>query len=147
MTMPKSSVIASQVGIWSISVSCSTQTAFLVDVLLAIYWNTLTESISLLQGSGISPEIAISLLTNSSGGPNVLKNQGQVVIDTLNETDQPGTFDLAGLLKYLELTLKQAEVVRSKLPIAEMNGENYRTAIADRLFNFDGSSLTSHLLS
>ena len=102
---------------------------------------------SLLKGSRISPETAISLLTNSSGGPNVLKNQWQVVIDTLNETDQPGTFDLAGLLKYLELTLKQVEVVRSKLPIAKMNGENYRTAIADRLFNFDGSSLTSHLLS
>ena len=102
---------------------------------------------SLLKGSRISPETAISLLTNSSGGPNVLKNQGQVVIDTLNETDQPRTFDLAGLLKYLELTLKQVEVVRSKLPIAKMNGENYPTAIADRLFNFDGSSLTSHLLS
>ena len=102
---------------------------------------------SLLKGSRISPETAISLLTNSSGGPNVLKNQGQVVIDTLNETDQPGTFDRAGLLKYLELTLKQAEVVGSKLSIAEVSWENYRKAVADWLSNFDGSSLTLHLLS
>ena len=118
-----------------------------VNLPLAIYWNTLAEAMSLLKGSGISTETAISLLTDSSGGPNVLKNRGQVVIDTLNGTDQPGTFDLAGLLKDLDLSLKQAEVVGSKLPIAEVSGENYRKAIADGLSNFDGSSLTRHLLS
>ena len=69
------------------------------------------------------------------------------MIDTLNGTDQPGTFDLAGLLKDLELSLKQAEVVGSKLPIAGVSGENYRKAIADGLTNFDGSSLTRYLLS
>ena len=118
-----------------------------VNLPLAIYWNTLAEAMSLLKSSGISAETAISLLTDSSGGPNVLKNRGQVVIDTLNGTDQPGTFDLAGLLKDLDLSMKQAEVVGSKLPIAQVSGENYRKAIADGLSNFDGSSLTRHLLS
>lgn len=70
-----------------------------------------------------------------------------VVIDTLNRTDQLGTFDLAELLKDIELALKQAEVVGSKLSITEVSGENYRKAVADGLSNFDGSSLTLHLLS
>lgn len=70
-----------------------------------------------------------------------------VVIDTLNRTDQLGTFDLAELLKDIELALKQAEVVGSKLSITEVSGENYRKTVADGLSNFDGSSLTLHLLS
>ena len=53
-----------------------------------------------------------------------------VVIDTLNR-----------------LALKQVEVVGSKLSIAEVSWENYRKAVADRFSNFDGSSLTLHLLS
>ena len=70
-----------------------------------------------------------------------------VVIDTLNRTDQLGTFDLAELLKDMELALKKVEVVGSKLSIAEVSGENYRKAVADGFSNFDGSSLTLHLLS
>ncbi len=53
-----------------------------------------------------------------------------VVIDTLNR-----------------LALKQVEVVGSKLSIPEVSWENYRKAVADRFSNFDGSSLTLHLLS
>ena len=51
-----------------------------------------------------------------------------------------------GLLKDLDLALKQAEVVGSKLSIAEVSGANYQKRIADGLSNFDGSSLTHHLL-
>ena len=53
-----------------------------------------------------------------------------VVIDTLNR-----------------LALKQVEVVESKLSIPEVSGENYPKAVADGFSNFDGSSLTLHLLS
>ena len=53
-----------------------------------------------------------------------------VVIDTLNR-----------------LALKQVEVVGSKLSIPEVSGENYRKVVADGFSNFDGSSLTLHLLS
>ena len=70
-----------------------------------------------------------------------------VVIDTLNRTDQLGTFDLAELLKDMELALKQTELVGSKWSIEEMSGKNCRKAVADGLSNFDGSSLTLNLLS
>ena len=50
------------------------------------------------------------------------------------------------LLKDLDLALKQAEVVGSKLSIAEVSGANYQKRIAHGLSNFDGSSLTHHLL-
>ena len=53
-----------------------------------------------------------------------------VVIDTLNR-----------------LALKQVEVVGSKLSIPEVSGENYPKVVADGFSNFDGSSLTLHLLS
>jgi 3-hydroxyisobutyrate dehydrogenase len=127
-------------------VGSGSQMKLTVNLPLAIYWNTLAEALSLLKGSNIPVETAISMLMDSSGGPNVLKNRGQVVIDTLNGTDQPGTFDIAGLLKDLNLAVQQAKALGVKLPIAEVTGKNYRHALESGLSHFDGSSLTRHLL-
>ena len=47
---------------------------------------SLAEAMAMLDGSGIPPETAISMIADSSAGPGVLKNRGQVVIDTRNGT-------------------------------------------------------------
>ncbi|MBM1218703.1 NAD(P)-dependent oxidoreductase [Ponticoccus sp. SC2-23] len=116
-----------------------------VNLPLALYWQTLAEAMALLDGSGITPETAISVIADSSAGPAVLKNRAQVVIDTLNGTDQPGTFDLNGLSKDLGLALQQAERLGRKLPISAEVQKNYAEAIEGGLGGFDGASLTRHL--
>jgi 3-hydroxyisobutyrate dehydrogenase len=117
-----------------------------VNLPLAIYWQTLGESLALLQGSGIPVESAISLIADSSAGPTVLKNRMQVVIDTMNGTDQPGTFDIAGLAKDLGLALKLGDRVGASMPLAHASLARYQSALAgDRgaeLGHCDGASLT-----
>lgn len=118
-----------------------------VNLPLAIYWKTLAEALTLLEGSGIPAEIAISLIADSSAGPGVLKNRAQVVVDTLNGTDQPGTFDIAGLAKDLDLALRQAALAGRPMPLSEESRKSYAEALSAGLGGFDGASLTRHLAS
>jgi 3-hydroxyisobutyrate dehydrogenase len=66
----------------------------------------------------------------------------EVVVDTLNGADQPGTFDIEGLLKDLNLALEQAQVEGVNLPLATAAMPRYRAAIQDGLGRYDGASLT-----
>ncbi|TRW99406.1 NAD(P)-dependent oxidoreductase [Paracoccus sp. M683] len=113
-----------------------------VNLPLALYWQTLGEALALLRGSGIAPQTAISLIADSSAGPTVLKNRAQVVIDTLNGTDQPGTFDIAGLDKDLQLALSLAHAQGIDLPVAQAAAPRYAQALALGLGGFDGASLS-----
>ena len=117
-----------------------------VNLPLAIYWKTLSEALSILKSSGIPPDVAISVIADSSAGPAVLKNRAQVVIDTLNGTDQPGTFDISGLAKDLDLALAQGDLNGVAMPLAKAARESYRGALNAGLGRFDGSSLTGLLL-
>jgi 3-hydroxyisobutyrate dehydrogenase len=117
-----------------------------VNLPLALYWQTLAEALSVLQGSGIAPATAISMLADSSGGPTVLKNRAQVVIDTLEGTDQPGTFDIAGLAKDLDLALRQAALSGRDLPMSNEVKKNYAKALEAGLGGFDGASLARFLI-
>ena len=116
-----------------------------VNLPLAVYWQTLAEAMALLKGSGISPETAISVINDSSAGPTVLKNRAQVVIDTLNGSDQPGTFDIAGLSKDLGLALRQAALSGRDLPLSTEVQKSYAQALEAGLGGFDGASLTRYL--
>lgn len=113
-----------------------------INLPLAIYWETLGEAMTLLRNSDISVETALSLMADSSGGPNVLKNRLQVVIDTLNGNDQIGTFDIAGLSKDLKLALQLARREGASLPLANVAEQVYDAALSKGLGQFDGSTLS-----
>ncbi|MCP5389840.1 MAG: NAD(P)-dependent oxidoreductase [Novosphingobium sp.] len=113
-----------------------------VNLPLATYWQTLGESLSLLRGAGVPHELAVSLIADSSAGPTVLKNRAQVVVDTLNGADQPGTFDIAGLMKDLRLALDLAAAEGADLPLARCAEPRYRAALDAGLGGCDGASLT-----
>ena len=117
-----------------------------INLPLAIYWQTLAEAMTLIKGAGIPAEKAISLIADSSAGPTVLKNRAQVVVDTLTGGDQPGTFDISGLAKDLNLALRFAAAGGSKLPLSEAAKTSYERALAEGLGRFDGASLTRMLL-
>ena len=116
-----------------------------VNLPLAIYWKTLAEALALLDGSGISADKAISIIADSSAGPAVLKNRAQIVVDTMNGTDQAGTFDIAGLAKDLDLALAQAAKSGHSMPLSQETRKSYADAMSAGLDRFDGASLTRHL--
>ena len=117
-----------------------------INLPLAIYWQTLAEAMTLLKGTGIAVEKAVSLIADSSAGPTVLKNRAQVVVDTLAGKDQPGTFDISGLAKDLDLALRLAAAGGNSMPISAGVKANYDRALAEGLGRFDGASLTRMLL-
>lgn len=113
-----------------------------VNLPLAIYWQTLGESLALLRGAGVPDDLAISLIADSSAGPTVLKNRAQVVIDTLAGVDQPGTFDIAGLAKDLGLALALGTAEGAEMPLSRATKARYGAALSAGLGGFDGASLT-----
>ena len=123
-------------------VGCGAHMKLAVNLPLAIYWQTLGESLSLLEGSGIPAETALSMIADSAAGPSVLKNRMQIVLDTMNGADQPGTFDIAGLNKDLGLALRLGEIMGASLPIARAIVPCYEAALNAKLGHFDGASLT-----
>jgi 3-hydroxyisobutyrate dehydrogenase len=113
-----------------------------INLPLAIYWQTLGESLTLLRGAGVPHELAVSLIADSSAGPTVLRNRAQVVVETLGGDDQTGTFDIAGLAKDLRLALALAEAEGAALPLAQASEGRYALALEAGLAEFDGASLT-----
>jgi 3-hydroxyisobutyrate dehydrogenase len=112
-----------------------------VNLPLAVYWQTLGESLALLRGAGVPDDLAISLIADSSAGPTVLKTRAQVVVDTLAGSDQPGTFDIAGLAKDLALALRLAKAEGAEMPVAQSVASRYGAAITAGVGGFDGASL------
>jgi 3-hydroxyisobutyrate dehydrogenase len=117
-----------------------------INLPLVVYWKTLAEAMTMLGGSGIPADKAISIIADSSGGPTVLRNRAQVVIDTLNGTDQKGTVDIATLMKDLELALQQARRSGTDMSISEAAHVSYLSAVDAGLGSFDGASLTRYMM-
>ena len=112
-----------------------------VNLPLALYWVALGDALRLVSGHGIAAETIVSLIGESSGGPNVVRNRAQVVTDTLNGADQPGTFDIAGLLKDLDLARRVAVQEGGALRLGDAARAAYEAAIAGGLGRYDGASL------
>jgi 3-hydroxyisobutyrate dehydrogenase len=118
-----------------------------VNLPLVLYWAALAESLKLLRGTGQSGETVASLLADSSGGPNVLRNRMAVVAASIDGADQQGTFDIDGLAKDLTLALAWARKQGGAMPLAEAARPLYEAAQADGLGGFDGASLARHASS
>ncbi len=118
-----------------------------INLPLAIYWKTLAEALSMLEGSGVDNALAISIIADSSGGPTVLKNREAVVVETLNGADQISTVSIDVLFKDLLLALKQSEGSSCSVSISKTTLDAYENAIQKGLGEFDGSTLTRFLVN
>ena len=85
-------------------------------------------------------------MSDSSGGPAVLKNRLDVVVATLEGEDQPGTFDIDGLRKDLRLALDWASRDGTAMTLSHAALDLYDAAVDAGLGGYDGSSLTRFML-
>lgn len=113
-----------------------------VNLPLALYWQTLGESLALLRGSGIPAATIVSLLADSSAGPAVLKSRAAAVVASLEGDDQPATFDIAGLAKDLSLALAEGARTGAAQPLADAARASYEAALNAGLGRFEGASLS-----
>lgn len=117
-----------------------------VNLPLALYWAVLAEAMGVLSDQDISPRLALSVMSDSSAGPAVLKNRMEVIAATLDDKDQTGTFDINGLKKDLQLALDLSGRKNSNMQLSSIASNIYDNALRSGLGSYDGSSLTRYLL-
>jgi 3-hydroxyisobutyrate dehydrogenase len=89
-----------------------------VNLPLMVYWQTLGEALSLVEPLKLDPQRVIDILSDSSGGPNMLKVRGGMIAQALAGTAGPQvTVDLATMRKDVRTMLAQGELQGRHMPL------------------------------
>jgi 3-hydroxyisobutyrate dehydrogenase len=89
-----------------------------INMPLMIYWQALGEALALCRPLGLDPGRVMDLLSDTSGGPNVLKVRGPAVADMLKGGQGgPVTFDLDSAIKDLRTMLAEGNNRGLDLPL------------------------------
>jgi len=105
-----------------------------INLPLAVYWQACGEALTICQPLGLDPAKVIEILSESSGGPNVLKTRGPALIGALNGTPpQPVTFDIDSIRKDLRATLEEGRALGRELPLSEKSLACYDAASREGL--------------
>jgi 3-hydroxyisobutyrate dehydrogenase len=91
-----------------------------INMPLMIYWQALGEALALCRPLGLEPGRIMDLLSDTSGGPNVLKARGAGVAEMLKGGGGgPVTFDIDGAVKDLRTMLAEGRTRGLELPLVE----------------------------
>jgi 3-hydroxyisobutyrate dehydrogenase len=91
-----------------------------INMPLMIYWQALGEALALCRPLGLDPTRIMDLLSDTSGGPNVLKVRGAAIAGMLNGGDGgPVTFDIDSGVKDLRTMLAEGKARGVELPLVE----------------------------
>jgi len=91
-----------------------------INMPLMIYWQALGEALALCRPLGLDPARIMDLLSDTSGGPNVLKMRGPAVAEMLKGGGSgPVTFDIDSAVKDLRTMLAEGEARGVELPLVE----------------------------
>jgi len=102
---------------------------FTVNMPLMIYWQALGEALALSRPLGLDPERVMDLLSDTSGGPNILKVRGPAVAKQLKGLDTGTvTFDVDSGLKDLRAMLAEGRARGLELPLVERSVACYEEA-------------------
>jgi 3-hydroxyisobutyrate dehydrogenase len=100
-----------------------------INMPLMIYWQALGEALALCRPLGLDPARIMDLLSDTSGGPNVLKVRAPVVATQLKGADAgPVTFDISSGVKDLRTMLAEGKARGLELPLVEKTLACYEEA-------------------
>ena len=119
-----------------------------VNLPLMVYWQTLGEALSLVEPLGLDPQRVIDILSDSSGGPNMLKVRGGMIAKTLTQqkSDQV-TVNVATMLKDMQAMLDLGSGTRKNLPLTALALQKFEAAAQSGLDAKDCSELLVWWLS
>jgi 3-hydroxyisobutyrate dehydrogenase len=113
-----------------------------VNLPLMVYWQTLGEALSLVQPLGLEPQRVIDILSDSSGGPNMLKVRGGMIAQALSgQAPAAVTVDVSTMRKDVAAMLEQAHAHGRKLPLTAQTLASFERAAARGLDAADCSQL------
>ncbi len=119
-----------------------------VNLPLMVYWQTLGEALSLVEPLGLDPQRVIDILSDSSGGPNMLKVRGGMIAQTLRQkqSDQV-TVNVATMRKDMQAMLDQGQATHKNLPLTALALQKFDSAAQSGLDSKDCSELLVWWLS
>ena len=89
-----------------------------INLPLIVYWQALSEALSLIDHLGMDPHQVVNLLADTSGGPNVLRMRGEAIAEALAGRDPgPAHFTVGVLRKDLRAMLEEAAGLGAELPV------------------------------
>jgi 3-hydroxyisobutyrate dehydrogenase len=112
---------------------------------LMLYYQTLAEAYVLCRHLQLDNTWLMEFLSDTSGGPNVLKNRGPAIAAALNGKDPgPPAFDVELICKDLRTMIAEAKARGASLPLAERTLAIYDDAARDGWGKRDGSWLPAY---
>ena len=105
-----------------------------VNLPLMVYWQTLSEAISLIEPLGVDPKRVVDILSDSSGGPNMLKVRGGMIAQALaGEKNDMVTVNLATMRKDVKTMLAQGQLHERAMPLTTLALASFERASSDGL--------------
>jgi 3-hydroxyisobutyrate dehydrogenase len=100
-----------------------------INLPLMVYWQTLSEALSLLQPLGLDPARVVEILTETSGGPTMLKTRGPFIAKALSgDASSPVSVNVATMRKDLRAMLDQAAQQGYRLPLTALTLQTFEQA-------------------
>jgi 3-hydroxyisobutyrate dehydrogenase len=113
-----------------------------INLPLMVYWQTLSEALSIAQPLGLDPARFMEILAETSGGPNMLKVRGPMIAQALAGTAGPQvTVDVATMRKDLRAMLDEAAAHQVRLPLTALALQTFEQAGAAGLDAADCTQL------
>ena len=113
-----------------------------INLPLLVYWQALGEALYLIRSLGLDPARAIDILSDTSGGPNVLKSRGPALAQALQGKEvTPVTFDVDSIRKDLRTMIEEGRALGSSLPVTELALACFDEASKEGLGAKDASAL------
>lgn len=118
-----------------------------INLPLMVYWQAFGEALALCAPLKLDPDRLISIFTETSGGPNVLKARGPAVAAGLRGQDSgPVTFDVDLICKDLRAMIAEGRALGIDLPVSQRSLECFEEAAEEGMGPRDGALLPARFV-
>jgi 3-hydroxyisobutyrate dehydrogenase len=113
-----------------------------INLPLMVYWQAFGEALSLVAPLKLDPDRLISIFSETSGGPNVLKARGPAAAAAMRGRDGgPVTFDVNLACKDLRMMIEEANSLGTNAPVSESALKSFEEAAKEGMGDADGAAL------
>jgi 3-hydroxyisobutyrate dehydrogenase len=113
-----------------------------INLPLLVFWQSFGEALSLCEQLDLDPARLVDIFADTSGGPNVLKGRGPMIVAALRGKDTgPITFDIELIRKDLRTMIEEAASRGMTLPVAASALECFDEAAKEGLDASDAVTL------
>ncbi len=118
-----------------------------INLPLMVYWQAFSEALALCAPLKLDPDRLISIFSETSGGPNVLKARGPAVAAGLRGQDSgPVTFDVDLICKDLRVMIAEGTTLGIDLPVSQRSLECFEEAAKEGMGPKDGALLPARFV-